>query len=148
MSTSKGWLFFNGDQFYVNADLNNDYEDGYPEVTIPAGTLVLRIDLNATPTRAIGNRLNTINYTGLIALGRKKDPDDTEASLDESFDQKYLRRLKELLQTLSTEIGKFACGEELQIVSESYIYDINEFDTNIDFVAGTFNILQETFSTS
>ena len=141
---SKGWLFFNGDNFYANIDA-----DGKANV----GQLALWVNLNTDSSRGLGNRLNKINYTGLIALGGKFDADytiptayDTNANLDESFQQKYERRLTMLMQTISNELGSFSCANNLQIITESYIYDINKFDTNFDFVVGQINIEQETFN--
>jgi hypothetical protein len=136
----KGWLFFNGDNYYTNIDA---------DVEIADNQFVLRVNLNAVPTRSGGNRTNTINYTGLIALGRKREvvsgQETTEASLDESFEQKYNRRLKEMINTLSVDMGEFACANGCQILTENYIYDVNQFDTNIDFVVGQFNIEQFAF---
>jgi hypothetical protein len=137
---AKGWLFFNGDNYYTNIDA---------DVEIADNQFVLRVNLNAVPTRSGGNRTNTINYTGLIALGRKREvvsgQETTEASLDESFEQKYNRRLKEMINTLSSDMGEFACANGCQILTENYIYDVNQFDTNIDFVVGQFNIEQFAF---
>ena len=140
---SKGWLFFNGDEFYANVDA-----DGKADI----GQLALWINLNIDSSRGKGNRLSKINYTGLIALGGKFDDNytiennnNTNANLDESFDQKYKRRLSTLLKTLSDELGIVSCANNLQIITENYIYDINKFDTNFDFVVGQFNIEQETF---
>lgn len=137
-ATAKGWIFINGDEYYSNADA---------DVEIAAGQLVLRVDLTATPTRGIGNRLTKINYNGLIGLGIKVDSDGKQADLDESFSQKYERRLKFLSQTLAMEAQSIACVNNLQIVSEQYIYAINRFDMNIDFVYGTINFEQESFGT-
>jgi hypothetical protein len=136
-AADNGWLFYNGDNFYVNIDADAEAQDGQ---------LILWLDVNATPGRAKGNRLNRIEYTGSISLGRKFDDDGTPASLDESFDQKYTRRLSPLLTLLSDAIKEFTCANELQVESENYIYDINRFDTNIDFVVGTFTIVQEVFT--
>jgi hypothetical protein len=136
LATAKGWLFLNGDNFYANIDA---------DAKINVNQLVLWVDLNATPGRARGNALTRINYTGFIALGRKKESESQQASLDESKHQKYNRRLKELLQVLADELKAISCANNLQIVAEDYVYDINTFDTNIDFVVGNVNIEQEVF---
>lgn len=135
-SLANDWVFLNGDNFYANIDADTEMK---------ADQLVLWVEINASPAYGIGNRLNQINYTGLIALGYHKDLDETESSLDESFNQKYNRRLKDLLQTLSDAVSNVSCANNLQIISANMVYDINKFDTNIDFVAGTFNIEQSTF---
>jgi len=88
-------------------------------------------------------------YSGIIMLGRKSEikevlpiPDppaepetvQTECSLDETYDQKYDRRLTELLELVTEYIGEFACGNDLTVQNVTLSPEINKFDTNIDFV--------------
>lgn len=151
---AKDWVFLLGDQFYANIEATEDYDVSDEQFRqIDAGQPVLWCNLEANETRAIGNRVSAINYTGLLGLGIKKDADysiledaKTNANLDETFKQKYDRRLKDLLQLFSNEMKMFACANNLQILDSSYVYDINKFDTNIDFVIGTFDIEQESFT--
>jgi len=127
--------FLAGDAFYINAEASNfDYEDDQ---------LVLTMDVAAKPTFSIGNKISDVTYTGLVMLGRKFETlDNTTASLDEKFMQKYDNRLKDLAQLLIVHITTIACANELEIGALDMRYALNKFDTNIDFIAGTISLIQ------
>ena len=56
------------------------------------------------------------------------------SSLDETFQQKYDRRLKDLGQILGIDIGSFTCAQELTAESINMAMEINQLDLNVDFV--------------
>jgi hypothetical protein len=158
-ATSRGWRFGAGNNFYQNADLGTVSED----------QLVLLCDFTSKPTfTKVGANIQNIIYDGVILLGRKfesevdavpgveDDPETeedetvqeieyqpaTESSLDETYLQKYDRRLLDLIQLLALNISLFVCSNDLQIVSISIQNQINKFDENLDFVAATVTIQQ------
>lgn len=121
---SKGWDFIYGfDDFDSNALAVRDYANG---------KLLLIADFNSVPTYKNGV-ITEITYNCLLMLGRKFDADGTAASLDETPQQKYDRRLKFLAQTLANAIAEVACNNELEVPSAPISVDINLYDTNIDF---------------
>lgn len=120
-----GWAFCAGDDFHQNIAAT--------EETMEDGQLVLAVDFNCTPT-FLNSRVPAISYSGSIALGRKFDDDGTPADLDETFWDKYQRRLLDLQQQLALFIGTFECTHALNVVSAEFVMTINRFDTNIDFV--------------
>jgi hypothetical protein len=83
-----------------------------------------------------------VRYTGSILLGRKVDADGTDASLDETYLEKYDARLLELMQLLVIFIGQFGCDNELDIEGLELPHAINRFDSNIDFVGGNVTFVQ------
>jgi hypothetical protein len=89
-------------------------------------------DFKADPTWG-NNVIQEIRYTCLLMLGRKSDLAGTQASLDETTQQKYDRRLKDLAQGLALLIKDVACTNALLVESSPISVDINVFDTNIDF---------------
>jgi hypothetical protein len=130
---SQGWVFLSGTSAYQNYEASqNEYEDEQ---------LVLAADFDARPDIAIGS-VEQISYQGVLMLGRKFDADSTPASLDETYYQKYLARLKELMGLLSGVIITFSCANELDVLDVIMRMDIDTFDTNIDFVAATITFVQ------
>lgn len=130
---SQGWAFLFGSEWMQNYEASrNEYEDGQ---------LVLGVDFDAVPTRSAGV-ISEISYNGTMILGRKFDDDNTPANLDETYIQKYDRRLYELSTLMSDFIKAFSCLHELDVTAESMRMDLNKFDTNIDFVANTITFLQ------
>jgi len=128
----KGYAFFAGSEFYQNVEADQDIEDNQ---------LVLTANFNARPV-ILNSRTISINYIGLIMLGRKSETiwDDalvkTESNLDELFIHKYDNRLEFLMQQLAEDIGQFACANELELSSLEFRMELNKFDSNIDFIAG------------
>lgn len=131
---SNGWAFCAGDDFHQNiAATEENMEDGQ---------LVLAVDFSCTPTFRNG-KIPIIRYSGAIALGRKFDDDGTPANLDETFWDKYQRRLLYLKQQLALFIGTFECTHSLDVVSAEFASTINQFDTNIDFIICTITLDQQ-----
>jgi hypothetical protein len=123
-AVSQGWRFTYGlDSFYRSAQTIGHYSPG---------DLILVIDFNALPVYKNGKTIS-ITYTCLMMLGRKFDLDGQVASLDETSDQKYDRRLLELMQLLSTAIADISCQNELEASTAPMGFSINEFAENIDF---------------
>jgi hypothetical protein len=123
---SKDWLFVYGvDEFYKSAQTAQQYDNG---------KLVMVADFRAQPTYMNG-RITEITYTCLIMLGRKFDTDGQAADLDETSEQKYDRRLKELMQLLAQAIAQVGCDNDLEITSGDIVVEINMYAENIDFAA-------------
>ena len=130
---SKGWHFIYGNNHYVN------YEATIKKIY--AGDFLLTADFSCVPI--IKNGLVTeITYTGLIMLGVSMDDNGQKANLDETMQQKYDRRLLELMQTLANYIGEFACLNELDVNITNMRLDINRTDTNIDFIVAELSFVQ------
>jgi hypothetical protein len=138
--TDKGLVFLYGRTDYINA-VESNHEYLADELVMVAD---FEISLKFANNLAIG-----ASYSGIIMLGRKSEtntvlpiPDppaqpetvQTISSLDETMDQKYDRRLSELLELLQVYISQFACANELEVNSVVMSPDINKFDTNLDFV--------------
>jgi hypothetical protein len=118
---SQKWLFEYGiDNFYKSIQTNQQFD---------TGKIILIADFRAQPTKK--------SYTCLMMLGRKFDSDGQAADLDETSQQKYDRRLKELCQLLDTAIGQIACDNELDLTAGEIVVDINQFAANIDFAVST-----------
>jgi hypothetical protein len=138
LATANDWKFILGTDDYANIEA-----DFHCEV----GQLVLWVQMTPNPVRNDGNRISEINYTGAIALLGKFDSDNiNRAQLDETWKQKYDRRLEDIQKLFSDKMKTFACSNQLQIESDTYEYVINIFDTNLDGVEGTFTINQDRFS--
>lgn len=132
---SLGWAFIFGDNFRKN------YEASRKSYAV--NQLILAVDpVVATPSITYANKIPEITYTGLILLGRKFEA-TTEACLDETYKQKYDRRLLYLSQALSANMLLFACSQELTVSRLQFDLRINNLDANIDWVAATFTIVQE-----
>jgi hypothetical protein len=122
-----------GDDLYQNAiDQPVYYENNQ---------LIMLADFTMTPT-IVNGRLVSSKYSGFIGIGQKREATEiaedvfeyTQSSLDETFEQKYLRRLKDLFDILIVKVGGFTCDYEYQIESAEMKTKINTFDLNADFV--------------
>ena len=130
---AKDWHFIYGNNFYINYEASQ--KKYFPN------DLVLTADFTSQPT--IKNALVTeIRYNGIIMLGEKENDSGYKASLDETMQQKYNRRLLRLMTLLTDFIGQFACDNELDITVNNFRVDINRFDTNIDFVVMELTLIQ------
>lgn len=105
-----------------------------------ANDLILVCDLQFSP--AFGeNSLNEVQYNGTIALGRKREvPSASVSSLDETFEQKYDRRLMELSNLLTELLLLLQCEYNFVIDSAQMSYSLNEYDLNADFVSAEIQI--------
>jgi len=121
---AKGYKFVYGfNKFYNNEELTQQFNPG---------GIVLIADYKATPTYS-GVKYSNIKYTCLLMLGRKFDANGQAAGLDENFEQKYGRRIKDLVAFLSNFIGEFACTNKLTVTDPTISPSINQFDENLDF---------------
>lgn len=136
--SEKGYCCLIGDDAYVNA-INDStvYENNQ---------IIIILDLKFSP-KLENNIVNEIVYSGTIAVGRKRESitDDettteTVSSLDETFEQKFDRRLSDLSELLVVILSDFACENEININSIDARYDINKFDLNADFVAAQISL--------
>ena len=126
--------------FLAGSDYYQNYEAS--EIAYTPGQLVLGADFRATPIYSTYGAISEIRYRGVLALGRKFETSATGAELDETFIQKTIRRLEELMQLLSFHSRAFACENNLIIASADYEYKLNEFDSNIDFVTCNITFVQ------
>lgn len=118
---------------YINAVISRQYYE--------YNGLILVAMLNRQLRRE-GSNVIGVTFSGVIGLGQKRETveveevvvSQTESSLDESFEQKYDRRLSELMFGLQDIIGEFVCAEELEVLNENTRMEINKFDLNADFV--------------
>ena len=121
---SQNWKFIYGfNDFYNSAASIQEYQ---PD------EMLLIADSKDLP-RIVNGRIVEIEYTCLLMLGRKFDDTGEAASLDETFEQKYDRRLKELKSLLAIAIGQIACDNELEVTAGEIITEINQYASNIDF---------------
>lgn len=122
---AKGYKFIFGyDRFYDNIEAIQQYSNG---------ELVLIADFKILPSYS-GVKYSNLQYTCLMMLGRKFDANGLSSDLDENFEQKYNRRIKDLLKFLADFIGEFACDNELDLTPAQIVPLINKGDENIDFV--------------
>jgi len=133
-ATEQGWKFIYAlDDFEANEVIMQDL--GLNEHVLVAG-------FNYTPTIK-NRRITSINYSGLMSLGRKFDADGQAAMLDETQEQKHDRRLKELVQMLSVCIAEMGCRGNMTADSGLIQPDPDKFDENIDFAtANTVSFIQ------
>lgn len=127
---NNGIYFICGNDAYVNAVADRHTYDKNELILIAE----LDMDVNLG-----GSVVQSVTYKGTIALGRKCE-DTTTASLDETFLQKYDNRLLELCDLLVSLIKEISCTNGGTVNTLSLKYDINKFDLNADFVAGTIDI--------
>ena len=129
--------FIPGTSAYINAVAD--------ETVYENNELLLIADFTISPV-IVNGRVSETSYTGVMSLGRKREESETspsietESSLDETYEQKYDRRLKELSSLLVYIISKVGCENDFDILNVTLRYDINQFDLNADFVAATLTL--------
>lgn len=96
------------------------------------GQLILCADLR------VEDNLDGALFTGTLVLLRKNE-EETKSSLDESFEQKYERRLLYLEGQLKTIITEMECSLDGEVLSATYQHVINQYDLNCDGVQLTFD---------
>ena len=126
--------------FLAGSDYYQNYEAS--QISYAAGQLILGADFRATPLYSQAGGLSEIQYRGVLALGRKFETSATKSELDETYMQKVIRRLEDLMELLEFHSKAFACENELILSNVSYDYKLNEFDTNIDFIVATLTFIQ------
>ena len=153
-AVANDWVFLAGVNAYQNYSASQqEYKNSQ---------LILGANLSAAP-RIVNGKVIEITYSGLIFLGQKFDDDGTPAipdnpetpedetetfndgtpaNLDETFIQKYDRRLLNLMSLLTNHLGTFACSNELEISNFNIDIEINKYDANLDFVGGSITLIQ------
>lgn len=128
------YIFIAGDNFYINADLS--------KYRIDIGKTIITALFTAAPEYSDG-QITRITYNGVLTCGVKVDSEGYSASLDESFIQKYDRRLLSLMGTLSTFIQNFMCDNALDVTGTRMLAMLNRFAENIDYIEATLTFIQE-----
>lgn len=142
--TSKGWAFFYGKDDIINAQADT--------TSYINNKIIMLAEFEVIPAYTNG-RLDVIQYNGYIALGEKFEAyvpateitTEIEASvsqLDEYTIQKYDRRLKYLTTLWNSTIENILCQNSLDVSGVRLRFDLNKFDFNADFVAGSLTIIQ------
>lgn len=126
LATLKDWNFYlDINNYYTNAVVVDEQEQG-------VNSLIVKV--TSTPKWS-GLKTAEITYKCKIMLARKMDMSGQSATLDETYEQKYDRRLKDLETTLDEFLKVLICNNELSLSSHSgYEHAINVFDMNIDAV--------------
>jgi len=93
--------------------------------------LIMCVDLTFNPD--FSDELGSVTYNGTIGLGQKRE-EETESSLDETFGQKYHRRLLKLAETFVAFFNELQCEDEIEMNSCTMSYALNRYDLNADFV--------------
>ena len=122
--------FIPGSSAYQNAIMDQS--------VYTANDLILVCDLQFSPVFG-ENSLNDVQYNGTIALGRKREATSV-STLDETFEQKYDRRLMELSNLLTELLLSLQCEHNFVIDSAQMSYSLNEYDLNGDFVSAEIQI--------
>lgn len=142
--TNKGWAFFYGKDDIINAQADT--------TSYINNKIIMLAEFEVIPTYANG-RLDIIQYSGYIALGEKFEAyvpktetnlaiDASVSQLDEYTLQKYDRRLKYLTTLWNSTIETLLCQNSLDVTGVRLRFDLNKFDFNADFVAGSLTIIQ------
>jgi hypothetical protein len=131
-AVEKEYIFLYGAREFINYDLSNE--------RLYAGKYLVAMFPVIERSIAITNEHYPHSYRAdvTIWMGRKFEYNSvmvTGADLDETYRQKYDRRLFECKQELETYIKTVLCGTDLRLISLRINEAINEFDENIDFVS-------------
>lgn len=132
--TANDYHFISGDSFYINADLSR--------LEIKTGDIIITALFTASPEYSDGV-INKITYNGVLSCGIKIDLTGEVASLDETYQQKYDRRLLSLMGILSNAISDISCNNSLDVTGVKLLAMINRFAENIDYIEGTVTFIQE-----
>lgn len=130
--------FVLGNQSYANAVLDSEeYE---------VNELIMICDFNNS-FGVFGSTIINDTYSGVLSLGRKRESSleegITESSLDETYIQKYDRRLSYLHNKLKDIIREFHCQFEYTPQNINTKLDINQYDLNIDQVGCIITFLKD-----
>lgn len=135
--TARDWHLLAGENWYQNYGADKALYDG--------GNYLMLAFLNSKPNYSKYSHLDSIQYSGIIALGRKFEfnSKQSKSSLKETFIEKYDNRLLCLTTEFDSFIRELSCANELTIDSIELKNDLNKFDANLDFIAATINITHE-----
>jgi hypothetical protein len=92
----------------------------------------------------IGGVKSDKTYVTTIGLAVKNDG-VYQATLDETYEQKYDRRLEDMEAALEAFIKLLACTDGFEILSDRIISDINRFDTNVDIMLAEITFIYDTY---
>lgn len=124
----------NGIKFIFGTE---DYQNLQADMeTYVNGQLILLLDCTYSINVQSG-QVTQYTYNCTLALGQKFDEDGCEANLGELYMEKYHKRLRNLSDKLNEVLGNVACMGDFLIDSFNVKYDINKFDLNADFIAGS-----------
>ena len=89
------------------------------------------------------NQLTSVNYTLTIVYGRKCESKGTKSSMQETFEQKYDNRLKDLMEQLTLILTSSVCEFGYEITAFNMTPQINHLDLNIDCISAQVTITVE-----
>lgn len=122
-------FFVAGPKDYQNAVLDKKIYDSYD--------MLLLVDLTFSPD--FSDEIGAVTYTGTFALGQKRE-ENTVSSLDETFQQKYDRRLLKLSEAIVSMFREMECTNDIEVQSWTGSYALNRFDLNADFVVANASV--------
>lgn len=135
---TKDWRFVSGDRWHRNAEITK-------QGGLDVGEIVMTAFVNNAQPRFVNSVIDRITYSAEIMLGRKFDEIGDTSSLDETFIQKYERRLEELAKLMATFLASFACEHRLTIQNSTFQFYLNQYDENLDFCGGNVTFVDEDF---
>lgn len=119
------------------------YQNAVMDYTVYANNdLILVADLQFRPVFS-DNSLEEVVYQGTISLGRKREDNNginTVSSLDETFEQKYDRRLSDLSVKITNILLNLQCEYDYTIDAVNMSYALNQYDLNADFISADIQI--------
>jgi hypothetical protein len=130
-ATLKGWQFAYGTRQILN------YETSHKDLELGDKLLLM---FPFTESAQINTNLNVIGkwrFNTQIWLGQKFDVDGstgTYSELDETYEQKYERRLLGLRGTVREMFKDLLCVGGYEMINIQITREVNEFDENLDFV--------------
>lgn len=139
-ATTKGYLWLYGPKSILNYEFSN--------TDLSTAKYVFALLPVITQGKDIANELQVVSWSVSVNIlfGRKFDVTASTAtseeysSLDETYSQKYDRRLFTLMSELNTFIETVICGSPYRLISQRFNDQINSTDENIDFVSCELNI--------
>lgn len=96
--------------------------------------LVLLTDFILTPSFNMGGRVEECSYSGTMFLCKKAETAGTRADFDETFEQKYDARLKQLTANICQILREVTCQNEGEVASCQITYRINQYSEIVDGV--------------
>ncbi|MFA7361920.1 MAG: hypothetical protein WC139_12885 [Candidatus Kapaibacterium sp.] len=134
-ATLDNYMLLYGAKAFLNYELSNQ--------DLTEGTVIIGIFpvIDTAISIAQSNRISRFSTSLTIWFGRKFDIDGegdttgTLAELDETYKQKYDRRLYAMKLLLISFVEAVVCGSELELTSFRMTDAINQTDENIDFIS-------------
>lgn len=135
---NKDYYFLAGNRAYINA-INDRH-------VYEKNELIAFVEITSSNPTITNGRLASMTSNLNLAIGRKREDTDgieTVSSLDETYMQKYTRRLRDLETIWIKDVAQFMCDEQMTAQSINIRQEINSFDLNADFIAGTVILVKE-----